>query len=92
LLWLLGRDALHIGASGLVFSLSAFLITAGILERRLIGLAVAALVAFLYGGTLLGGMLPMQPGVSWDGHALGALGGTAVACGFFWGQRRRRTV
>lgn len=85
LLWLLGRNGdssqpvIHVGASGLVYGLIAFLIVAGFLERRPISLAVALLVGFLYGGTLLYGVLPTQPGVSWDGHLFGALGGAAVA-------------
>ncbi|MEM7559447.1 MAG: rhomboid family intramembrane serine protease [Planctomycetota bacterium] len=85
LLWLLGRNGdssqpvIHVGASGLVYGLIAFLIVAGFLERRPISLAVALLVGFLYGGTLLYGVLPTQRGVSWDGHLLGALGGAAVA-------------
>ena len=85
LLWMLGRNGdsnqpvIHVGASGLVYGLIAFLIVAGFLERRPISLGVAILVGFLYGGTLLYGVLPTQPGVSWDGHLFGALGGAAVA-------------
>lgn len=85
LLWLLGRNGdstqpvIHVGASGLVYGLIAFLIVAGFLERRPVSLAVALFVGFLYGGTLLYGVLPTQPGVSWDGHLFGALGGAAVA-------------
>ncbi len=87
LLWLFGRSALHIGASGLVFALCTFLIMAGILERRAASIAVATLVVLLYGSTLLSGVLPSQPGISWDGHALGALGGLGVATAMFLGQR-----
>ncbi len=87
LLWLFGRSALHIGASGLVFALCAFLIAAGVLERRAASIAVAVLVVLLYGSTLLSGILPTQQGVSWDGHALGALGGLGVASVMFLGQK-----
>jgi membrane associated rhomboid family serine protease len=83
LLWAFGRTALHIGASGLVFGLCAFLIAAGALERRPSSLAVATLVGLLYGSTLLSGVLPSQQGVSWDGHALGAIGGLGVAAIMF---------
>jgi len=70
---------MHIGASGLVFGLCAFLIAASVIERRPRSIFVAAIVLLLYGTTLLGGILPNQRGVSWDGHALGALAGLGVA-------------
>lgn len=80
LLWLFGRPAIHIGASGLVFGLTAFLIISGFLERRMLAILVALLVIFLYGGTLLWSIIP-RPGsiVSWDGHLFGAIGGLCVA-------------
>ena len=88
LLWLCGRSldhghsVDHIGASGLIFGLISFLICSGILEKRLIPLAVAILVGFAYGGTLLTGVLPTAgPLVSWDGHLCGAVAGGVVAYG-----------
>ena len=81
LLWVAGRPAIHIGASGLVFGLAAFLVVSGLIERRPVALAVAGLVLFLYGGSLLAGMLPwVGSQVSWDGHLCGALAGGLVAC------------
>jgi membrane associated rhomboid family serine protease len=80
LLWLFGRHATHIGASGLIFGLIAFLILSGFLERRLVPLAVAVLVGFVYGGTLISGVLPrLGSHVSWDGHLCGAIAGGIVA-------------
>ena len=58
LLWLLGRPAIHIGASGLIFGLIAFLILSGLLEKRLVPLGIALLVGFTYGSTLISGILP----------------------------------
>jgi membrane associated rhomboid family serine protease len=82
LLWLFGRNANHIGASGLIYGLMAFLLVAGTLERRLVPLAVAVLVGFLYGGTLFFGVLPTAgEQVSWDGHLFGAIAGGLVAFG-----------
>jgi len=78
-LWLFGRTALHIGASGLVFGLIAFHIFAGYFERRLRSIAIALIVGFLYATTLFQGVLPMQKGVSWDGHLIGAIAGALVA-------------
>lgn len=85
LLWLFGRDALHIGASGLVFGLAVFLIVSGMLERRTIPLLVSIFVMFMYGSTLLAGVLPWQQGVSWDGHLFGGIAGALVA---WWLVRR----
>lgn len=79
LLWLFGREAVHIGASNLVFGLSAFLLVAGALEQRWPALLAALLVALLYGGTLLTGLIPFQSGISWEGHLFGALAGAVTA-------------
>ena len=88
LLWLFGRSALHIGASGLIFGLMTFLIFAGYFERRVRSILIAVLVGVLYGGTLLSGMLPRQ-GVSWDGHLFGALAGFFVAYLQFHFQKKK---
>jgi len=78
-LWLFGREALHIGASGLVFGLIAFHIFAGIFEKQFKTIAIALLVGTLYAGTILNGVMPFQKGVSWDGHLIGAIAGALVA-------------
>jgi len=80
LLWLFGRSRVHIGASGLVFALIAFLIVSGFLEKRLVSLAVAVVVGFIYGGTLLSGVLPQfKSCISWEGHLCSAVAGGIVA-------------
>lgn len=78
-LWLFGREARHIGASGLVFGLIAFHIFSGVFERRFKSIAIALLVGGMYAGTLLNGVLPFQKGVSWEGHLIGAIAGALVA-------------
>jgi membrane associated rhomboid family serine protease len=80
LLWVFGRPAVHIGASGLISGLTAFLILSGLLERRLIPLFTALVVGFLYGGSLLAGIVPhFGSQISWDGHLCGAIAGAIVA-------------
>jgi len=76
LLWIFGRPAMHVGASGLIYGLIAYLMAAGFRQGRL-GPALAALVVgFLYGGTLLSGVLPtVGEHVSWDGHLTSAIAG-----------------
>jgi membrane associated rhomboid family serine protease len=87
LLWLFGRPANHIGASGLIYGLIAYLFVAGILERRFVPLAIALVVGFLYGGTLAAGVVPRVGSyVSWDGHLCGAIAGAMTA---YWLTRHR---
>lgn len=78
LLWLFGRPAVHVGASGLIYGLAGFMIVAGITQRRFLEVAGALAVAVFYGNSLFWGLLPFQPGISWDGHLAGALGGAIV--------------
>jgi membrane associated rhomboid family serine protease len=80
LLWLVGRPTIHIGASGLVFGLIAFLIVSGFLERQVVSIAVAVLVGFIYGGTLILGVVPrVNSHMSWEGHLCSAVAGGIVA-------------
>jgi len=80
LLWLFGRPASHVGASGLIFGLMAFLMLSGWLERRFVPLAISVGVTFLYGGSLLSGVVPkFGSQVSWDGHLSGAIAGGVLA-------------
>jgi membrane associated rhomboid family serine protease len=79
LLWCFGRSAIHVGASGLVYGLVAFLIASGFFERKVVPLFIAVLVGFLYGTTLLFGVLPTAgKAVSWDGHLFGAIAGATT--------------
>jgi membrane associated rhomboid family serine protease len=79
LLWLFGRTAYHIGASGLVFGLIAYLITVGVREKQIVSIAIALLVGFLFGGTLLTGVIPrFSSAMSWDGHLFGAISGLVI--------------
>ncbi len=77
-LWVLGRDAAHIGASGLVFGYFGFLIARGYYERRLTSIAVSVVVVVVYGG-MIAGVLPQGGHVSWEGHLFGLLAGGACA-------------
>ena len=69
----------HIGASLLVFGLITFFLAAAWFEMRVVSIVIAVLVGVLYGGSLLWGVVPMQRGVSWDGHLCGAIAGIIVA-------------
>jgi membrane associated rhomboid family serine protease len=72
--WLIGRPAIHIGASSIVFGLAAFLIMAGLLMRKWGPALVTIFVLVCYGGIFYG-MLPQAGPISWEGHLCGALAG-----------------
>ncbi|WP_322937084.1 rhomboid family intramembrane serine protease [Nocardioides bizhenqiangii] len=77
--WLLaGSNTNHIGASGLVFGFLVYVVVRGIVNRKLWEIVLGAVVLFIYGGVLWG-VLPGQPGVSWQGHLFGAIGGAIAA-------------
>ena len=76
--WLTGRPAWHIGASGLVFGYFGFILAVAIYERSLVDLAVASLTIFYYGGMFFG-LLPSAPFVSWESHVAGFLTGILAA-------------
>jgi membrane associated rhomboid family serine protease len=79
LLWVAGREAWHIGASGLVYGLVFFLFFSGIIRRHFRLMALSLLVVFLY-GSMVWGMFPFMPShISWESHMLGAVSGIFLA-------------
>jgi membrane associated rhomboid family serine protease len=74
-LWLVGRpNSVQIGASGVIFGYIGYLLVRGFLERGFGSILVALVVLGLY-GTALWGLLPVQPGVSFEGHITGFVSG-----------------
>ena len=65
---------IHIGASGVIFGYLGYLLARGYFERSAVAIAMSLFVTALY-GSLIWGVLPLQPGVSWEGHLFGFLGG-----------------
>jgi len=87
LVWLLSpRVSFHIGASGLVYGLSAFLIFFGILRWDFWSLLISVVVFLMYGGIFYG-VIPDNPHVSWESHLAGAVVGLGSAFGFKDRQR-----
>ena len=78
LVWLFGRDSIHIGASGLVYGVVAYVFVGGILRGDRRAWAASVLVAFFY-GAMVWGVLPLKHGVSWETHLAAAAIGVALA-------------
>lgn len=77
--WLVaGGSSIHLGASVLVFGWLVYLIIRGVFTRSLTQIAVGVGVLVIY-GSVLWGVLPGRPGVSWQGHLFGAIGGLLAA-------------
>ena len=76
--WLVGREGVHIGASGLIFGYFGYLVARGFVERSFMSLLIAVAVAVFYGG-LIFGLLPLDRFISWEGHLFGLIGGVLLA-------------
>lgn len=79
--WLLARGVYHIGASGVVYGLVAFIFWMGVFRRSVKAIILALIVTVLYSGMFLG-VLPNQDGISWESHLYGALVGIFTAYWF----------
>jgi membrane associated rhomboid family serine protease len=78
LAWFIGRPSLHFGASGLIYGLLAYVFVSGILRRDMRSVSVSLLVGFFY-GSMIWGVLPIRPQMSWEMHLSGALFGVLLA-------------
>ncbi len=75
--WFTARPVYHFGASGLTYGMMAFVFVAGVLRRDRLAISLSLLVFFLY-GTMIWGIFPHQPGVSFETHLWGA--GLGILC------------
>jgi membrane associated rhomboid family serine protease len=76
--WLLARGGSHIGASGIVYGMFAYVLVAGLMRRDRRAIATSLLVCFLY-GALVWGVLPIEVHMSWETHLAAAVIGAALA-------------
>jgi hypothetical protein len=79
-LWVFGANngAHHIGMSGVIYSLAAFLFTSGVLRKYLPLQALALFIVFLY-GSMIWGIFPTKERISWEGHLSGMIIGVFLA-------------
>jgi membrane associated rhomboid family serine protease len=78
LLWLFGRNATHVGMSGVIFGFLGYLLATAWFTKTFADLLTAGGVLVFYGG-MLAGLKPVRAGTSWEGHLFGLLAGLARA-------------
>jgi membrane associated rhomboid family serine protease len=76
--WLFGRSVFHIGASGVVYGFVSFIFWNGVFRRNGKSIVLALIILLLYSGMFLG-LVPNQPGISWESHLMGAIVGIIVS-------------
>jgi len=77
--WLIGQPgSIHIGASILIFGYLGFLLFRGVFQRNAPSIALSIIVGIFY-GSFIWGVLPLQAGISWEGHLFGFIGGVIAA-------------
>ncbi|MEU4579409.1 MULTISPECIES: rhomboid family intramembrane serine protease [Nonomuraea] len=83
--WFTSPDVVTVGASGLVFGYFGYILARGLFDRLLLDIVIAIGVGIAY-WSILAGVLPNQPGISWQGHLFGLVGGVVAA----WVLRRQQ--
>ena len=80
MLWIFAKNngAYHIGMSGVIYSLAAFLFTSGVLRKYLPLQALSLFIVFVY-GSMIWGIFPTEQHISWEGHLSGLLVGIFLA-------------
>lgn len=80
ILWVIGRESIHIGASGLIYSIASFLFFSGLIRKHLQLIAISLIVALEY-GNIIWHIFPWKPddSISWEGHLAGFISGLIIA-------------
>ena len=76
--WVMARDSYHIGASGIVYLLFSFIFFSGVFKKYFRLVALSLTIIFLYGG-LIWYVLPIEEGMSWEGHLSGFIAGLLLS-------------
>lgn len=83
LLWYLAVNtgSYHIGMSGVIYGLFGFIFISGLFRNYLPLQAISLFVVFIY-GSLVWGIFPTEPGISWEGHLFGFSVGVVTGIAF----------
>ncbi|MCF7561164.1 rhomboid family intramembrane serine protease [Sabulilitoribacter multivorans] len=79
--WGIGRPSYHIGISGLIYVLVSFTFFKGVFAKHYRLIALSLMVVFLY-GSMIWYTLPIEKGISWEGHMAGLITGLLFALFF----------
>ncbi len=78
MVWTFAPDnGVHIGISGIIYGIAAFLIASGLFRKDRTSVTIAILVGLTY-GSMVWGFIPQQ-GISWQSHLYGAITGVISA-------------
>ena len=78
LTWVIARESYHIGVSGIIYVLASFIFFKGIFQKHFRLVALSLTIVFIY-GSMLWYVLPIEEGISWEGHLSGLLAGLFLA-------------
>ncbi len=79
MVWLFARPSYHIGASGLVYGLIAFVFWTGVFRKNAKSIVLSLIILTLYAGSVEGLFPGAEKNISWESHLFGALVGLVVA-------------
>ncbi len=85
LVWIFARQAIHVGASGLIYGYFGYLVLAGILSGRIKLMLISLFVGISY-GTLVFGILPIGRYISWESHLFGLIMG--LFCAYYFNKKK----
>ena len=81
LTWIIAKNGVHIGASGLVYVLMSFMLFRGIISKHYRLMALSFLVIFIY-GSMFWYVFPIKENISWEGHLSGLITGIVFSLVF----------
>ena len=79
--WLAARSSYHIGASGIIYALASFLVFSGLIHKNKSLSSISLMIIFIY-GSMVWGIFPNKPEISWEGHLFGAITGFIITIAF----------
>ncbi len=83
LLWLVGRKAIHLGASGVIMGYWGYILARSWFHPSMSSIMVSLIILYYLGGMFLS-LFPSEEKVSWEGHCCGAIAGVITAYGLPW--------